>query len=237
MVVDEAIVHAREVAAEKRKQAADYRTYSAEDGNVWNDNIEECEECAKDHEQLADWLESLKQYEAIEKHLVDMFGSPISLKSVVDDLELTLKEPDRPNVIMKEEREKLINNRYLYRAKHMHILLGNEHLGGSWVVGFLSGEHYITNDSGEYLVDPRTICQCTGFGDKNGKLIFENDIVFDNETKYVYKIIWNQQRMCWNSEDADGYKDVFEECWRKDIEVKGNIFDNLGLLRRWRRKG
>ena len=70
-----------------------------------------------------------------------------------------------------------MEDRYLFKAKHMHILPGNDHLDGSWVVGFLSGERYITNDSGEYLVDQSTVCQCTGLKDKNGKLIWENDIV------------------------------------------------------------
>ena len=30
---------------------------------------------------------------------------------------------------------------------------------------------------GKYEVDPSTICQCTGLKYKNGKLIWENDIV------------------------------------------------------------
>lgn len=39
MTIDEAIAHARDVAEEQR---------------------ERCEQCAKDHEQLAEWLEELK---------------------------------------------------------------------------------------------------------------------------------------------------------------------------------
>lgn len=70
-----------------------------------------------------------------------------------------------------------MEDRYLFKAKHTHILPGNYHLNGSWIVGFLSGEHYIANDSGEYLIDPSTICRCTGSKDKNGNLIWENDIV------------------------------------------------------------
>lgn len=64
-----------------------------------------------------------------------------------------------------------MEDRYLFKAKHIHVLPNNNRLDGSWVVGFLSGERYIANDSGEYLIDPSTICQCTGLKDKNGKLI------------------------------------------------------------------
>lgn len=51
-----------------------------------------------------------------------------------------------------------MEDRYLFKAKHIHVLPNNNRLDGSWVVGFLSGERYIANDSGEYLIDPSTIC-------------------------------------------------------------------------------
>lgn len=124
-----------------------------------------------------------------------------------------------------------MEDRYLCKAKHIHILPGNDHLDGSWVVGFLSGERYIANDSGEYLIDPHTICQCTGLKDKNGKLIWENDII---KTKVgTAKVVWNKSewRIEWLKNDL----------WRKDLyywavediqrlEVIGNIFDNKELL-------
>jgi len=77
-----------------------------------------------------------------------------------------------------------------------------------------------------YRVDPSTICQCTGLKDKNGKLIWENDIVWDSDERTFYEIIWNQEDMCWNVEDADGHKSEFEECYGSTIEVNGNRFDN-----------
>lgn len=58
MNIDEAIEHAREVAAKKR--------ILAQDKNILNDNVEECEECAKEHEQLAEWLIKLKEYQDLE---------------------------------------------------------------------------------------------------------------------------------------------------------------------------
>lgn len=81
-----------------------------------------------------------------------------------------------------------------------------------------------------YEIDPNTICQCTGLKDKNGKLIWENDIVWDSDERAFYEIIWNQEDMCWNVEDADGHKSEFEECYGSTIEVNGNRFDNPELL-------
>ena len=53
MTIDEAIEHAREVAEENREEAlnAFFPPYA-----------DECESCAIEHEQLADWLEELKKY-------------------------------------------------------------------------------------------------------------------------------------------------------------------------------
>lgn len=63
MTIQEAIKHAREVADEKYKEG--FLCY-ANSGNAENDKKNnECVKCARDHEQLAEWLEELKQYRAI----------------------------------------------------------------------------------------------------------------------------------------------------------------------------
>ena len=57
MTIDEAIAHAREVATEQKRRSGEC---------VINDNecdkFSVCIKCAKEHEQLAEWLEELKAY-------------------------------------------------------------------------------------------------------------------------------------------------------------------------------
>ncbi len=124
-----------------------------------------------------------------------------------------------------------MENRYLYRGKRIN--------NGEWVEGLPSynkngqiGEIEVFDDTDItfYIVDASTICQCTAMPDKNKKLVFEHDIVWDSDERAFYEIIWNQEDMCWNVEDADGHKSEFEECYGSTIEVNGNIFDNPELL-------
>lgn len=126
--------------------------------------------------------------------------------------------------------------RYLYRAKRID--------NGEWVEGYLfypfcmekgnESYYFYAKDSLDFfcrcVVDASTICQCTAMPDKNKKLVFEHDIVWDSDERAFYEIIWNQEDMCWNVEDADGHKFEFEECYGSTIEVNGNRFDNPELL-------
>ena len=59
MSIDEAIKHAREVAERNRKQ---YKNCPSDRTDIRHQT---CEECAEEHEQLAEWLEELKAYREI----------------------------------------------------------------------------------------------------------------------------------------------------------------------------
>lgn len=115
---------------------------------------------------------------------------------------------------------------------------------GKWVSGFLhckDDKWYISNKAGSpfaYEVRPDTICQCTGLKDKNGKLIWENDVVgfWDTystengqaEMNCIGKVVWDDETISFqvtNRLSAESYE-VLDEC-----SVFGNIFDNPELIK------
>lgn len=142
-----------------------------------------------------------------------------------------------------------MNREILFRAKHIHTMDSNEHLNGTWVHGYLSDKDYIYDKSleGEFLVDEDTICQYTGLTDKNGKKIFEGDILrgfqypfcYDGEYNYYAEIIFeNCSFMTYTHKNpsscvrgiSDGNTDLMEDWVSEDWEVIGNIYDNPELL-------
>lgn len=166
-----------------------------------------------------------------------------------------------------------MNDRYLYRAKRTD--------NGEWVEGNLvwsddadddykaiiipvTGSNMFTT-GGEnvdlgfekwYRVNPSTICQCTGLKDKNGKLIWENDILMcHGNKKDLCKVRFGEFKVLdienmvdvdivkgWYYEplETDGLSKCEPFCHempltnyyleRMDAEVIGNIFDNPELL-------
>lgn len=75
-----------------------------------------------------------------------------------------------------------------------------------------------------YRVDPSTICQCTGLKDKNGKLIWENDIV--NATDVICVCV---DGVVVNVTD---YNLMLNLYYSDELERVGNKFDNPELLRK-----
>ena len=70
MTIDEAISHAKEVATIQRNNEKLNRTLGTASPYV-NEN---CLKCAKEHEQLADWLEELKAYKEQHQALCNSYN-------------------------------------------------------------------------------------------------------------------------------------------------------------------
>lgn len=65
--IDEAIAHAREVAERNRKQ---YKNCPSDRTDIRHQT---CEECAEEHEQLAQWLEDYKHIKQWKSDIMDEF--------------------------------------------------------------------------------------------------------------------------------------------------------------------
>ena len=136
-----------------------------------------------------------------------------------------------------------MENRFLCRGKR----IGN----GEWVEGFLVP--FAGDDKNRFWqikkvddikkpsisqtvrVNPSTICQCTGLKDKNGKLIFENDILSGHidvefpEDETRKRVVWHENGWCTNEPGCDDYE-ALDDFDSENFEVIGNMIDNPELL-------
>lgn len=134
---------------------------------------------------------------------------------------------------------------YLFKAKRIK--------DGQWVEGAFYIEPYTDccyiiqwNSTGlgfnEFIeVDGETICQCTGLKDKNGNLIWENDIVNGSIKRgaafYRCLVLWNERKARFDVRAMGcNFPMTLDECTDDismsgfDYEVVGNKFDNPELL-------
>ena len=131
-------------------------------------------------------------------------------------------------------------DRYLFKAKRIdngewvqgNLILSNDAEDGYRAIIIPTNNSNMFTKSGAkenlgfenwYRVNENTLCQCTGLKDKNGNLIWENDIgryQWDGKTK-TDVIVY------------DGSMFTYSGSMRWDLcqdEMIGNIFDNPELL-------
>ena len=135
-----------------------------------------------------------------------------------------------------------MEDRYLFKGKRID--------NGEWVEGALfNGEsHCIIGQEIKfspyteheckivgYEVDRDTICQCTGLKDKNGNLIWENDIMVahldkDNPDDITYAIVaWRESGWVTIENGSDDLNTI-DDFTTENFEVVITRFDNPELL-------
>lgn len=131
-----------------------------------------------------------------------------------------------------------MEDRYLFKAKRVD--------NGKWIIGSYVNCCYPNkeNETGHFILEypnkyheiyTPTLCQCTGLEDKNGNLIWENDILIgyldDNypQDATYEMVIWNKSGFCTKEQ---GSNDILEFCEfdQKYFEVCGNTIDNPELF-------
>jgi uncharacterized phage protein (TIGR01671 family) len=132
-----------------------------------------------------------------------------------------------------------MEDRYLCKAKRTDN--GEWVIGGLVRYGFTGREKYYivpsyASDLYALKIDPSTICWCTGLKDKNGKLIWENDVC-DRKEEYPEIVKYNKGDWTldysYSKDRESGYCYCnlgFYVLERKCVEVIGNMIDNPELL-------
>ncbi len=95
-----------------------------------------------------------------------------------------------------------------------------------WVAGWKLTQSGVNSSENDY-----EWMQFTGLKDKNGKEIYEGDIVFDEDGEYSKTVVIE-----WESEDACFFgKDIYTsdsfDMQEIDGEIIGNIYQNPELLK------
>jgi uncharacterized phage protein (TIGR01671 family) len=185
-------------------------------------------------EELAEWLTNMCDFEKNEEPYKSIYNLDTEKEEEIHDSYGDLL------IWLQSEAEigETMEDRYLFKAKRVD--------NGKWIIGSYVNCCYPNkeNETGHFILEypnkyheiyTPTLCQCTGLEDKNGNLIWENDILVgyldDNypQNATYEMVIWNKSGFCTKGQ---GSNDISKFCEfdQKYFEVCGNIIDNPELI-------
>lgn len=128
----------------------------------------------------------------------------------------------------------------LFRGKDIHtkkwvtgyyVCIGNDNYSHFILSGKIKITRANTTEFVKNRVISETVGQYTGLTDKNGKQIFEGDIIVWSEDNENYVIKYSDKRSAFIAKNlANDMYYISFECGAKDVTLIGNIHDNPELL-------
>lgn len=91
----------------------------------------------------------------------------------------------------------------------------------------------VRGEIARFMVTSETLGQFTGFTDKNGRRIWEDDILrfmTDDGTPALYRVVWDALNGAWACKYLDGNGQFPVAGFCELTEVVGNVHDNPELL-------
>ena len=122
----------------------------------------------------------------------------------------------------------IMNREIKFRGKSIRF---EEWVYGSLVQWSDGTASIIVENNDEYDVSPDTVGQYTGLKGRNGKDVYDGDLLGDEDV--IYEVWWSDDNACYMLDMVNPFKEMairMSDMYIDKMEVVGNRWDNPELL-------